>query len=475
MKVNIPNFNEARVMVIGDIMVNRFRSAEITNASVKDPTATVQVTTKYELPGGAANVALNIASLGGQVSLFGITGDDDIAQSLDDKLSTLDIICHFYRKQSISTLTNSQIINHRKLIANLDIEDLVTELDKSDMLTIIADNIPQHHIILLADYDKGTLSDAQSIITLARKNDIPVVVYSQGTEISKYHGASLIILNIEQLHSLVASVNDEIELVDKSRKLLAEHKINALLLTRSEYGVTLIRSNADVFHIPSQAQEVYDENGADDTLVATVALSIAAGSSIAQASALANIAAGIVFTKLGSASVSEVEIIQALASGQADGAGVVSEQQLKMIIEQAKLRGEKITLTSGCFDILDAGHLSYFAEAAQLGDRLVVAVKDDDSVKRLKGSGRPINPLNRRMALLAGIDSVDWVVKFSEDTPHRLIANLLPDLLVKGNDIEVKDIAGAKEVIANGGEVQILNFAEDIPTSEIINTIRLED
>ena len=224
-----------------------------------------------------------------------------------------------------------------------------------------------------------------------------------------------------------------------------------------------------------QAKEVYDVTGAGDTVIATLALGLAAKADFRHASALANIAAGIVVGKLGTSAVSEAELLNAISTGQESGFGVVSEGQLKIAVELAKSRGEPIVMTNGCFDILHAGHVSYLGHAGELGRRLIVAVNSDDSVKRLKGQGRPINPVERRMAVLAGLGAVDWVVDFSEDTPQRLIANILPDILVKGGDYQVADIAGGNEVIEAGGQVKVLNFEKGISTTEIINTIRLED
>ena len=265
------------------------------------------------------------------------------------------------------------------------------------------------------------------------------------------------------------------KLLPKAKKLLEELDLSALLVTRSEQGMTLLRKDQEEFHLPTKAKEVYDVTGAGDTVIATLALAIAAQADYPQASALANTAAGIVVGKIGTSTVSEAELINELASGQESGMGVISEEQLAIALELAKARGENIVMTNGCFDILHAGHVSYLENARKLGDRLIVAVNDDASVTRLKGAGRPVNPLERRMAVLAGLAAVDWVVSFSEDTPQRLIAGLLPNTLVKGGDYKVEDIAGGSEVIAAGGQVKVLNFEEGVSTTEIINTIRLED
>jgi len=225
-------------------------------------------------------------------------------------------------------------------------------------------------------------------------------------------------------------------------------------------------------HIPTVAREVHDVTGAGDTVISALATSIAAGATLAQACAIANTAAGVVVGKLGTSTVSRIELIQALALNHGEsGFGVMTEDQLAYAMDQARLRGERIVMTNGCFDILHAGHVSYLQQAKALGDRLIVAVNDDSSVTRLKGPGRPVNPVDRRMAVLAGLASADWVVPFSEDTPQRIIARLLPDALVKGGDYKVEDIAGGAEVIAAGGKVEVLGFEDGVSTTAIIQNI----
>jgi D-beta-D-heptose 7-phosphate kinase/D-beta-D-heptose 1-phosphate adenosyltransferase len=280
---------------------------------------------------------------------------------------------------------------------------------------------------------------------------------------------------MSEFEAIVGHCETEQDIVDKGQKMLEQLDLEALLITRSEQGMTLLRKGCEEFHLPTQAREVYDVTGAGDTVIATLALAVAAEAQFTQASALANIAAGIVVGKLGTSTVSEAELMNALHSGQESGFGVVTQDQLKIAVEAAKARGEKIIMTNGCFDILHAGHVSYLTNAKALGTRLIVAVNSDASVTRLKGEGRPVNPSDRRMAVLAGLGAVDWVVEFSEDTPQRVIAHILPDVLVKGGDYNVEDIAGGTEVIANGGEVKVLNFEQGISTTDIINTIRLED
>ena len=236
--------------------------------------------------------------------------------------------------------------------------------------------------------------------------------------------------------------------------------------------MTLILPNQLVYHLATEAQEVFDVTGAGDTVISVLATAIADGRSVEEACYLANVAAGIVVGKLGTSTVSNVELENAIHRRNQHGFGIMTETELKTIVAQAKNRGEKIVMTNGCFDILHSGHISYLENARKLGDRLIVAVNSDQSVKRLKGNSRPINNLQERMTVLSGLAAVDWLVAFEEDTPQRLIAEILPDILVKGGDYTPEQIAGSQEVWANGGEVKVLNFEPGCSTSNIINKIQ---
>jgi len=223
---------------------------------------------------------------------------------------------------------------------------------------------------------------------------------------------------------------------------------------------------------PARAREVFDVTGAGDTVIATLAAGLAAGCSLADAAALANLAAGIVVRKIGVATATASELRLALHEQGLGGRGLLSSDEAPVIAAEARARGERIVMTNGCFDILHTGHVAYLEEARTMGDRLIVAVNDDDSVRRLKGEGRPINPLEDRMAVLAGLASVDWVVPFAEDTPANLIGRVLPDVLVKGGDYRPDEIAGADAVTANGGSVEVLSFKAGRSTSAIIESLK---
>lgn len=475
MKVDIPTFNQASVLVVGDIMLDRYWYGPTQRISPEAPVPVVKINQDEDRPGGAANVALNIASIGGKVTLTGVTGNDEAALTLEKHLQAVGIACQFDKHVEVPTITKLRVMSRNQQLIRLDFEESMQDVDKGKLEEQVESLVAQHDVLLLSDYDKGTLSSVQSLIQTAKKHNVPVLVDPKGTDFTRYKGASIITPNMSEFEAVVGHCKDENELVAKGKKLLMELDLEAMLITRSEHGMTLLRRDQEEFHLPTQAKEVYDVTGAGDTVIASLALAIAAGADYPQASALANIAAGIVVGKLGTSTVSEAELLNEISTGQESGFGVLSEDQLKIAVDLAKARGEKIVMTNGCFDILHAGHVSYLSHAAELGTRLIVAVNNDESVTRLKGIGRPVNPVDRRMAVLAGLGVVDWVVDFTEDTPQRLIAKILPNILVKGGDYKVEDIAGGAEVIEAGGQVRVLNFEEGISTTEIINTIRLED
>lgn len=386
----------------------------------------------------------------------------------------MNIDCQFIQSPIHPTITKLRVLSRNQQLLRLDFEESFADVKKQSLIDKTKILIAQHDLLLLSDYDKGTLSDVQSLIKIANELNVPVLVDPKGNDFARYRGATLITPNLSEFEAVVGHCRSEAEIVSKGQALLKTLDLTAMLITRSEQGMTLLRHDQEEFHLPTQAREVYDVTGAGDTVIATLALAIAANAEFTQASALANIAAGIVVGKLGTSTVSEAELNVELSSGQESGFGVLSEEQLKIAVELAQARGEKIVMTNGCFDILHAGHVSYLNNAKDLGARLIVAVNNDASVTRLKGPGRPVNPVERRMAVLAGLAAVDWVVAFSEDTPQRLIANILPNTLVKGGDYNIEDIAGGTEVISAGGEVKVLNFEDGISTTKIINAIKKE-
>ncbi|OBX07670.1 heptose 1-phosphate adenyltransferase [Gallibacterium salpingitidis] len=465
-------FNQAKVLVLGDVMLDRYWFGATNRISPEAPVPVVKVQQNEERAGGAANVAMNIASLNVPIKLLGMIGQDETGQALKALLAKHNIDCDFAEFASHPTITKLRILSRHQQLLRLDFEENFHQVDSSELLNKLQQHIAQYGSLILSDYGKGTLAQVQQMIQIARQAKVPVLIDPKGTDFERYRGATLLTPNMSEFEAVVGTCQSEDEIVGKGLVLIKQLDLSALLVTRSEKGMTLIRPDQPAFHLPTQAQEVFDVTGAGDTVISVLATAIADGRSLEEACYLANVAAGIVVGKLGTSTVSTVELENAIHRRNEHGFGIMTEQELKQAVAKAKARGETIVMTNGCFDILHPGHVSYLANARKLGDRLIVAVNSDASVKRLKGEQRPINNLQARMAVLAGLASVDWLVAFEEETPQRLISEILPDLLVKGGDYKPEEIAGSKEVWANGGDVKVLNFENGFSTSNMIEKIK---
>ncbi|MGB5278397.1 MAG: bifunctional D-glycero-beta-D-manno-heptose-7-phosphate kinase/D-glycero-beta-D-manno-heptose 1-phosphate adenylyltransferase HldE [Gammaproteobacteria bacterium] len=472
MHIEIPPFDKARVLVVGDLMLDRYWHGPTSRISPEAPVPVVHVRDIEERPGGAGNVALNIARLGAQCTVLGLTGDDDAADVLEEKLQAAGVRTDFVRLQENATVTKLRVISRHQQLIRLDFEDGFIGQDVTAEEVEFAKLLQQHDVVVCSDYGKGSLRSVQSLILLCQEQQIPVLVDPKGTDFDKYAGASLLTPNLAEFEAVVGRCASEEELVEKAQQLCDQCSFDAVLITRSEHGMTLVPSDGDVFHLPTRAREVYDVTGAGDTVISTLAAALAAGDDEHNAIALANLAAGIVVGKLGTASVSQEELYQEIHKHIAVKRGVVSQQELVTAVNQCRQRGETIVMTNGCFDILHAGHVTYLQQAREQGDRLIIAVNVDETVRKLKGDDRPVNPLEHRMRMLAALECVDWVLPFEEETPTRLICEVLPDILVKGGDNDPDKIPGGDCVRDNGGEVRVLSYVEGVSTTEIIGTIR---
>jgi D-beta-D-heptose 7-phosphate kinase/D-beta-D-heptose 1-phosphate adenosyltransferase len=475
MKLELPRFHHARVLVLGDIMLDRYWEGPTSRISPEAPVPVVKVEQITDRPGGAGNVALNIAALGTAARLGGHSGDDEMADSLQDMLTGAGVDCVFTRLSGHPTTTKLRVVSRQQQLIRLDFEE-PTPPDGAVVPTL-AESLPTQldgcQVLVLSDYAKGALAAPQALIECARARGIPVLVDPKGSDFAPYRGATLLTPNLAELEAVTGRCATEAELVARGEQLMAELDLQALLVTRGEHGMTLLRPGKKELHMPARAREVFDVTGAGDTVIAVLAAAIAAGAGLPQAVGLANIAAGIVVGKLGTAAVSAPELRRAVQQDQGSERGAVTLEQLEVALADARSHGERVVFTNGCFDIIHAGHVAYLEQARELGDRLVVAVNSDDSVRRLKGRGRPINPADRRMAVLAGLEAVDWVVSFEADTPRELLHCLRPDILVKGGDYAGKEgVVGWEIVEAYGGEVRVLGFVDDVSTTAIVSRIR---
>jgi D-beta-D-heptose 7-phosphate kinase/D-beta-D-heptose 1-phosphate adenosyltransferase len=466
--IRIPDFSRTNVVVAGDVMLDRYLFGSTGRISPEAPVPVVHVQETDDRPGGAANVAVNLATLGVSTRLLGVVGEDAAAASLESILSQHGIVCEFARAKDRPTITKSRVQSRGQQLIRLD-EENVAAMPGDAMAKALGKSLDGAGAVVLSDYGKGTLSDVRGLINACRDAAIPALVDPKGTDFSKYRGASLITPNQSEFEAVAGVCETDDELVRYARQMIDELDLAAVLITRSEKGMLLVEDGAEPVFLSTQAREVYDVTGAGDTVIATLAGALASGQDLASAAALANLAAGLVVRKIGVAAVTPGEISAWLHQRGQGGRGLVALDQLRAMVTESHDRNERVIMTNGCFDVLHAGHVAYLEEAKSLGDRLIVAVNDDDSVMRLKGKSRPINTLEDRLLVLAGLAAVDWVIPFSEDTPAALIAQVLPDVLVKGGDYVPEEIAGAKEVLQNGGEVRVLSFRDGHSSSRIID------
>jgi D-beta-D-heptose 7-phosphate kinase/D-beta-D-heptose 1-phosphate adenosyltransferase len=471
--MEIPVFSDGHILVVGDLMLDRYYSGDTRRISPEAPVPVVRVEQMEGRAGGAGNVALNLSELSATVSVLGFVGNDDTGDELLACLNNAGVHCKIERTDQARTITKLRVLSRHQQLIRLDFEDDFTVLDSLLLLSSYQTLLTDVDVVVLSDYGKGTLSDCTEYIRLARQAGIKVLVDPKGTDFLRYQGATLLTPNRLEFEAVVGDCSNQHLLELKGQALLIQLKLDAMLVTQGEMGMTLFVAGQKALHFSTQAREVYDVTGAGDTVISTLAAALAAGLDYRHATALANVAAGIVVGKLGTATVSvdEIRCFVQQTSSSSDSMMVLPE--LLAIVQQAKSRGETIVLTNGCFDLLHPGHLRYLNQAKDLGDRLIVLINDDDSVRRLKGEQRPINLLLSRMEMLSALACIDWVVAFSGDTPEAEICQIKPDILVKGGDYQtIEAIAGHDCVVENGGSVKVLQFAQGFSTSDMIAKIQ---
>ncbi len=481
MQLIIPDFSKAKILVVGDLMLDRYWHGPTSRISPEAPVPVVKIEESEERAGGAGNVALNIAALNSNSTLVGLTGQDESANILKSRLTHQGVNCQFVELAGCTTITKLRVLSRHQQLIRLDFEDGFFSDDgehadsDEQLLSAYQAQLEKHDVVLFSDYQKGTLRDLPGLITLAKKQAKKIIIDPKGNDFSIYRGASLLTPNLSEFETIAGPCENDEQLVEKAEKLCRELQLDALLITRSEKGMTLIQSDKPAVHLPTRARDVFDVTGAGDTVIATLAVAMGVGMDLVDATKLANLAASVVVSKVGTATVTVHELRTAMRQLSDVEQGIIAEERLIALVKDAKEHGEKVIMTNGCFDILHAGHVTYLEQAKRLGDRLIVAVNDDDSVKRIKGPERPVNTMNRRMQVLAGLSCVDWVVPFYEDTPTRLICDVSPSVLVKGGDNEVDKIPGGNCVKEQGGEVLIMEYVDNCSTTGLIRSIRSAD
>ena len=470
----IPDFASLRVVVAGDAMLDEYWFGDAARISPEAPVPVVRAGSTEQRPGGAANVALNLAALGARPCLVAVIGADERGATLAAQLEKGGVECRLIRSLKLPTIHKLRVLARNQQLIRLDAEQSFASC-ATEIGGALRAAVAGADVVVLSDYGKGTLAEVGDLVTLCRQLDLPVLVDPKGLDFDKYRGATVLTPNQSELEAVVGRWSDESDFLERAEALRARLDFQMLLVTRGERGMTLFRSDGEPITLGAQTREVFDVTGAGDTVIALLALGVAAGMPIADAVALANLGAGLVVAKIGVATVTRAELNLAMHRHGSGGRGLVTLAELETLVRVAKARGERIVMTNGCFDLLHAGHVAYLEEAKSLGDHLVVAVNDDASVRRLKGLARPVNSLADRMAVLAGLAAVDWVVPFADDTPAALIERILPHVLVKGGDWKPEQIAGGGAVLANGGEVRVLPFRAGRSTTRLIDALRRGD
>ena len=462
-------FDSASVLTIGDAMLDRYWHGDTHRVSPEAPIPVIDVAETGDRPGGAANVALNVATLGARSRLIAATGQDEAARILEKKLQASGIECSLIRVADTPTITKVRLVSRGQQLVRADFEQpFAIDVDE---LTELARRTDDYDTVVISDYDKGLFGNPTPLIDDLLSRNKAVLVDPKFKPFAVWRGATVLKPNLPELRHAVGGWQNESEMLRKSRELVASLGCEALLVTRGAEGMTLIEQG-DETHFPARVREVADTSGAGDTVIAVLAAALSSGQTMKDSVAMSNLAAGIVVGHFGVTSVSGPELRAGIDPEEAADKGKMTATQLVQAVRVARSRGERIVFTNGCFDLLHAGHVDYLADARREGDRLIVAINSDESVRRLKGEGRPINPLDRRMTMLAGLAAVDWVVSFDEDTPEALLEMLQPDVLVKGGDYGVDQVVGADIVRASGGEVKVLRFIDDCSTSALVEKIR---
>jgi D-beta-D-heptose 7-phosphate kinase / D-beta-D-heptose 1-phosphate adenosyltransferase len=461
--------DQARLLVVGDAMLDRFVAGTVERISPEAPIPILRVERRAEMPGGAGNVVANLLALGARVAFVAVVGDDEAGRVLagfpDEKLDRALVI-----EAGRPTTIKTRFVAGTQQLLRID-EETTTAISRASedaVLRAVENNLNQAGAVVLSDYGKGVLTPrvCQGIIKLARAADVPVLVDPKGADYTRYDGATAVTPNrreLEQASGHNARQDDEVETA--ARALIAKHHFAALIATRSEQGLSVIRAD-DAQHIPARAREIFDVSGAGDTVMATLAAAVATGASLVDAAALANAAGGVAVAKPGTATVSRDELVHALELH--DETKLLARDGAAGRVETWRRRGLKVAFTNGCFDILHPGHVHLLRQARATADKLIVGLNSDASVKRLKGPARPVNDERARAQVLASLADVDAVVVFDEDTPLQLLEALHPDVLVKGADYTIEQVVGADLVRSYGGKIVLADLVPDQSTTQTI-------
>ncbi len=462
------------ILVVGDLMIDHYLWGSCERISPEAPVQVVDIAKETTVLGGAGNVINNLVTLGAKVSVSSVIGDDDIGVELIGMLRSLDVdTSNIVTQKGRKTSKKSRVIASSQQILRYDKEskEQISKIVADDIVSSLQDMMHNYDAVILSDYGKGVLSDelCQGIIKLCSKNSVKVLVDPKGSDYSKYKGAYLLTPNKkEAMMATKIEIKDKISLELALLKLKGVCELGISMITLSEDGIATYEDEMKIF--PTVAKEVFDVTGAGDTVIASIAYALSAGANIDKAASFANLAAGVVVGKIGSATVTldEIEEYEATLHKSTSDAHIKSFDEIKAVVERYRKNGKKVVFTNGCFDILHVGHVKYLQEAKSFGDVLIVGLNSDASVKRIKGASRPINVAEDRAYLLAALEAVDFVVPFEDDTPYELIKMIEPDTLVKGGDYEGKEVVGTEFA----GELKLVDFVDGKSTTKTIQRIQ---
>lgn len=475
----LPKLANGKILVIGDLILDEYIWGRVTRISPEAPVPIADVVSTMCVPGGAGNVACNIKALGGEVYLVGVIGKDKAGKELLEKLKKMGIGAQgIIVDGNRPTTLKSRIIAHHQHVVRVD-RETKAPIDKNlcEKISRLSEKVMDKvDAVLISDYAKGLMIPelTSRIIALAKKYRKIVSVDPKGSNYSKYRKATIITPNRKEAEIATGiPINNEDNLLRAGYKLLQETEARYILITRGEKGMSLFQKDCSPIHIPSVVSEVYDITGAGDTVVAALTLALACGVRIEKAIEIANWAAGVVVRKVGTATVTSEELEEFIRFYRIPRTDqkIKSIDQIKKLVNKLRKEGKKIVFTNGCFDLLHVGHIKYLQQAKSLGDTLIVGVNKDNSVKKIKGSKRPLIPEKERAQLVAAIEGVDYVVLFSEATPEKIISIIKPDIHVKGGDYKTKNLPEKKIVESYGGKVIVVNKIKEKSTTSLINLI----
>ncbi len=476
------NFADAKILVVGDVMLDQYWHGGSTRISPEAPVPVVKINKTDNRLGGAANVAANLVTLGCKVKVLGIAGQDQAADILHQLLVDQKIDHSLIPMSKYSTIVKLRVLCRHQQMIRLDHEDDPDTIDQPSMQNLhdqFATDITKYNAIILSDYAKGVLLDPQPFIQAAKALGVPVIVDPKNVNFAVYKDATIVKPNLAEFENVVGKCNNLQMLEDKAHSLMQSHQIGALLITRGAQGMSFIVAGKPAVHMPAYGGEVYDVTGAGDTVIAVLTAGLAIKMDLLKVVHLTTVAAGIVVGKLGTSAVTVQELQQSIGKHKELPQGMTDEQTLQRIIKLSQARGEKVVFVNGCYDLLHYGHIQYLEQARALGDRLVVGVNTDESVKQLKGPTRPMYNLQQRMQVLSALKVVDWVVPFADKTPGRLVEALSPDILVKGDENfasieQIPATEGVEHVLKNGGAVHLIARTPECSSTKMIEFMAVE-